>query len=294
MDMQGSRQLAVTREQAWDALNDPEILKRCITGCEKFELTADNTYAIAVAIRIGPVSARFNGKVTLADIVVPESYALRFDAQGGAAGFGKGESQVLLVPNEQGVELRYTVKSTVGGKLAQIGQRLIDGVAKSLAEEFFSRWEAELVKRFAPPVAAPAPASEPPAETDAPSAAAAPATAPATTQSPAPSAGTASWIWWVYTLGLVDRVGTCSLAGRLLKMLKPVVLAVDDDPVTLGLTRHLVEGVGYVFKAPDRQRTRSESQHGPRPTWRSSIWYWEKTTASTWCGAGGSNNAFLS
>ncbi|NBS64932.1 MAG: carbon monoxide dehydrogenase [Betaproteobacteria bacterium] len=197
MDMQGSRQLAVTREQAWDALNDPEILKRCITGCEKFELTADNTYAIVVAIRIGPVSARFNGKVTLADIVVPESYALRFDAQGGAAGFGKGESQVLLVPNEQGVELRYTVKSTVGGKLAQIGQRLIDGVAKSLAEEFFSRFEAELVKRFAPPVATAAPASEPAAETNAPSAAAAPATAPATTQSSAPSAGTSSWVWWV-------------------------------------------------------------------------------------------------
>jgi carbon monoxide dehydrogenase subunit G len=197
MDMQGSRQLAVTREQAWDALNDPEILKRCITGCEKFELTADNTYAILVAIRIGPVSARFNGKVTLADIVVPESYSLRFDAQGGAAGFGKGESQVLLVPNEQGVELRYTVKSTVGGKLAQIGQRLIDGVAKSLAEEFFSRFEAELVKRFAPPVTPAAPASEPAAETDAPSAAAAPATAPATHQAPSPSAGTASWVWWV-------------------------------------------------------------------------------------------------
>jgi carbon monoxide dehydrogenase subunit G len=197
MDMQGSRQLAVTREQAWDALNDPEILKRCITGCEKFELTADNTYAILVAIRIGPVSARFNGKVTLADIVVPESYSLRFDAQGGAAGFGKGESQVLLVPNEQGVELRYTVKSTVGGKLAQIGQRLIDGVAKSLAEEFFSRFEAELMKRFAPPVTPAAPASEPAAETDAPSAAAAPATAPATHQAPSPSAGTASWVWWV-------------------------------------------------------------------------------------------------
>lgn len=198
MDMQGSRQLAVTREQAWDALNDPEILKRCITGCEKFELTADNTYAIVVAIRIGPVSARFNGKVTLADIVVPESYALRFDAQGGAAGFGKGESQVLLVPNDQGVELRYTVKSTVGGKLAQIGQRLIDGVAKSLAEEFFSRFEAELVKRFAPAPAAPAaPASEPAAETDAASTASAPATASATAQSSAPAAGTPSWVWWV-------------------------------------------------------------------------------------------------
>lgn len=195
MDMQGSRQLAVTREQAWDALNDPEILKRCITGCEKFELTADNTYAIVVAIRIGPVSARFNGKVTLADIVVPESYALRFDAQGGAAGFGKGESQVLLVPNDQGVELRYTVKSTVGGKLAQIGQRLIDGVAKSLAEEFFSRFEAELVKRFAPaPATAAAPASEPPAES-APGGGAAPS-APASPAFVTSPKVTPNWVWW--------------------------------------------------------------------------------------------------
>ena len=195
MDMQGSRQLAVTREQAWDALNDPEILKRCITGCEKFELTADNTYAIVVAIRIGPVSARFNGKVTLADIVVPESYALRFDAQGGAAGFGKGESQVLLVPNDQGVELRYTVKSTVGGKLAQIGQRLIDGVAKSLAEEFFSRFEAELVKRFAPaPATAAAPASEPPTES-APCGGAAPS-APASPALVSSPKVTPIWVWW--------------------------------------------------------------------------------------------------
>lgn len=195
MDMQGSRQLAVTREQAWDALNDPEILKRCITGCEKFELTADNTYAIVVAIRIGPVSARFNGKVTLADIVVPESYALRFDAQGGAAGFGKGESQVLLVPNDQGVELRYTVKSTVGGKLAQIGQRLIDGVAKSLAEEFFSRFEAELVKRFAPaPATAAAPASEPPTES-APGGGAAPS-APASPALVTSPKVTPNWVWW--------------------------------------------------------------------------------------------------
>ena len=195
MDMQGSRQLAVTREQAWDALNDPEILKRCITGCEKFELTADNTYAIVVAIRLGPVSARFNGKVTLADIVVPESYALRFDAQGGAAGFGKGESQVLLVPNDQGVELRYTVKSTVGGKLAQIGQRLIDGVAKSLAEEFFSRFEAELVKRFAPaPATAAAPASEPPTES-APGGGAAPS-APASPALVTSPKVTPNWVWW--------------------------------------------------------------------------------------------------
>jgi len=197
MDMQGSRQLAVTREQAWDALNDPEILKRCITGCEKFELTGENTYAIVVAIRIGPVSARFNGKVTLADIVVPESYSLRFDAQGGAAGFGKGESQVHLVQNDAGVELRYSVKSTVGGKLAQIGQRLIDGVAKSLAEEFFSRFEAELVKRYAPAVAPSDTASEPQPE---PASAGAAPTAPAAPAASAPqpaATGSSNWIWWV-------------------------------------------------------------------------------------------------
>jgi carbon monoxide dehydrogenase subunit G len=198
MDMQGSRQLAVTREQAWEALNDPEILKRCITGCEKFELVGENTYAIVVAIRIGPVSARFNGKVTLADIVVPESYALRFDAQGGAAGFGKGESQVQLVPNDQGVELRYTVKSTVGGKLAQIGQRLIDGVAKSLAEEFFSRFEAELVKRNAQAMADSPPAPQP-AESDAAASAgtaAAAAVQAGSSSAPATPTGTPSWVWW--------------------------------------------------------------------------------------------------
>ena len=197
MDMQGQRALAVTQQQAWDALNNPEVLKACIPGCEKVEATGENQFSVGVAVKIGPVSAKFAGKIALSDIHPPHSYKLSFDGQGGAAGFGKGESQVLLVPNEQGVELRYTVKSTVGGKLAQIGQRLIDGVAKSLAEEFFSRFEAELVKRFAPPVATAAPASEPAAETNAPSAAAAPATAPATTQSSAPSAGTSSWVWWV-------------------------------------------------------------------------------------------------
>lgn len=198
MDMQGSRQLAITREQAWEALNDPEILKRCITGCEKFELTGDNAYAIVVAIRIGPVSARFNGKVTLADIVAPESYSLRFDAQGGAAGFGKGESHVQLVPNDTGVELRYSVKSTVGGKLAQIGQRLIDGVAKSLAEEFFSRFEAELVKRYAPAgtgVAAEAIAAAP---SDAAASSPAPETGTATVSPPsaATPSVTPTWLWW--------------------------------------------------------------------------------------------------
>ena len=149
MDMQGNRLLAVSQQQAWDSLNDPEILKMCIPGCEKFELVTENEYAVTVAVKIGPVSAKFNGKVKLADIQAPVSYALQFEAQGGVAGFGQGESKVELTPHEGGCELKYTVHSKVGGKIAQLGQRLIDGVAKSLAEDFFKRFEEALRAKFA-------------------------------------------------------------------------------------------------------------------------------------------------
>lgn len=148
MDMQGNRLLAVSQQQAWDSLNDPEMLKSCIPGCEKFELVTENEYAVTVAVKIGPVSAKFNGKVKLADIQAPVSYALQFEAQGGVAGFGQGESKVELMPHEGGCELKYTVHSKVGGKIAQLGQRLIDGVAKSLAEDFFKRFEEALQAKF--------------------------------------------------------------------------------------------------------------------------------------------------
>jgi carbon monoxide dehydrogenase subunit G len=148
VDMQGSRPLAVTQQQAWEALNDPEVLKTCIPGCDKFELTEANTYSVGTAIKIGPVAARFNGRVVLSDIVPPQSYKLGFDAQGGVAGFGKGESSVQLTPAGTGCELSYTVHSTVGGKIAQLGQRLIDGAAKSLAEDFFRRFDEELQRRY--------------------------------------------------------------------------------------------------------------------------------------------------
>lgn len=148
MDMQGSRTLAVTQQQAWEALNDPEMLKACIPGCEKFEATEPNTYAVTTAIKIGPVAARFSGRVLLSEIVPPQSYKIGFDAQGGVAGFGKGEAAVQLVPNDTGCELSYTVHSTVGGKIAQLGQRLIDGAAKSLAEDFFRRFDEALQSRY--------------------------------------------------------------------------------------------------------------------------------------------------
>lgn len=149
MEVQGSRALAITQQQAWDALNNPEVLKTCIPGCDKVEPTGDNQYAVGVAVKIGPVSAKFNGKITLSDINPPNSYTITFDGQGGAAGFGKGNSQVTLSPPEegQGCVLSYSVHASVGGKIAQMGQRLIDGVAKSMAEDFFKRFDDEMQRQ---------------------------------------------------------------------------------------------------------------------------------------------------
>ncbi|MFZ9734307.1 MAG: CoxG family protein [Burkholderiaceae bacterium] len=148
MQMQGSRQLAANAEQAWQALNDPEILKACIPGCDRFEAQGEGVYGLGVSIKIGPVSAKFSGKVTLDQVNPPVSYVLHFEAQGGVAGFGKGSSSVKLEPNPEGVLLVYEVSSQVGGKLAQVGQRLIDAAAKSLAEDFFKRFEAALADRL--------------------------------------------------------------------------------------------------------------------------------------------------
>jgi carbon monoxide dehydrogenase subunit G len=181
MEMLGNRRLGVTQQQAWEALNDPETLKKCIPGCDKFELTGDNQYSVALALKIGPVSAKFSGKVVLSDIVAPDGYKLTFEGQGGVAGFAKGSSSVTLRPLDgateaaetapaegapfpAGCELDYTVQAQVGGKIAQLGQRLIDGAAKSTADDFFKRFEAEMQSRYGPAPAAAEQTAEPSAE----------------------------------------------------------------------------------------------------------------------------------
>jgi uncharacterized protein len=156
MDMQGTRQLAVTQQQAWDCLNNPEVLKACIPGCDRIEQTTPEEYQIGMALKIGPVSAKFSGKIMLSEMNPPASYTLNFEGQGGVAGFGKGQAQVKLLPNEGGCELQYVVNAQVGGKIAQLGQRLIDGAAKSLSEEFFKKFDLETSKLM-PSVAADAP-----------------------------------------------------------------------------------------------------------------------------------------
>jgi carbon monoxide dehydrogenase subunit G len=148
MDMQGSRALAVTQQQAWEALNNPEVLRACTPGCDKFEATGENQYAVGVAVKVGPLAARFGGKIGLSDIKPPDSYTISFEGQGGAAGFAKGNAQVTLTPQAAGCELAYTVHAQVGGKIAQLGQRLVDGAAKSMAEDFFKRFDAEMQRRY--------------------------------------------------------------------------------------------------------------------------------------------------
>jgi len=199
MEMQGSRVLAATQQQTWDALLDPQVLQVCIPGCERMDSTGPDQYAAALALRIGPVAAKFNGKVALADVNPPESCTISFDGQGGAAGFGRGSAKVRLAPKEGGCELTYDVTAQVGGKIAQVGQRLIDSVAKAMAEDFFKRFEAEMQRRH------PAPAAAAPAAADASStAAAAPPATGARTGMPA----------WVWIVGAVVLIGIAWMLMR--------------------------------------------------------------------------------
>ena len=150
MEMQGQRSLAITQQQAWEALNDPEVLKLCIPGCDRLEATSELQYSVGLALKIGPVSAKFNGKISLSDMQPPEAYTISFDGQGGVAGFGKGQAKVELTPQDTGCLLSYSVHAQVGGKIAQLGQRLIDGAAKSLSEDFFKRFDEEMQRRHPP------------------------------------------------------------------------------------------------------------------------------------------------
>lgn len=163
MEMQGGRHLAISRQQAWEALNDPQVLKACVPGCDRFEAAGDNRYALGMAVRVGPVAAKFSGTIQLSDVVPPASYTIAFEGSGGVAGFGKGQAKVSLAPAAEGsgCELAYTAQAQVGGKIAQVGQRLVDGVARSMAEDFFSRFDAQMQQRHPQAYAAQPPAAAP-------------------------------------------------------------------------------------------------------------------------------------
>jgi carbon monoxide dehydrogenase subunit G len=141
MDMTGERRIAAPRQKVWDALNDPAILKACIPGCESLEKSGDDMKATA-SVKIGPIAARFSGKVQLTDLNPPTSYRISGEGQGGVAGFAKGGADVKLADDGPGTLLSYSVKAQVGGKIAQLGARLIDATSKQMADLFFDRFTA--------------------------------------------------------------------------------------------------------------------------------------------------------
>jgi carbon monoxide dehydrogenase subunit G len=142
MTMSGEQQLAAPRDAVWAALNNPEVLKACIPGCETLDVTGENEFQAVATNKIGPVKARFKGKVRLTDLDPPNSYKISGEGDGGIAGFAKGGATVTLSDKDGGTLLSYNVEAQIGGKLAQLGQRLVNGAAKKLADDFFAKFAA--------------------------------------------------------------------------------------------------------------------------------------------------------
>ena len=145
MTMTGEVPLAAKREDVWAKLNDPAVLKACIPGCEELNMLSDHEFEAVAVNKIGPVKAKFKGRVTLSDLDPPNGYRISGQGDGGVAGFAKGGATVRLSDHEEGTLLKYDVEAQIGGKLAQLGQRLINGAAKKMADDFFARF-AEAVK----------------------------------------------------------------------------------------------------------------------------------------------------
>ena len=143
MDMKDSRVINAPQANVWAALNDPATLKQCIIGCDSLEATADGTFVAAMSVKVGPVSAKFKGKLQLENVQAPNSYTLKFEGQGGPAGFANGTAGVSLTAETPSTtRLDYTAHAMIGGKLAQVGSRLVDAAARKIADDFFSKFDA--------------------------------------------------------------------------------------------------------------------------------------------------------
>ena len=189
MELSNSRLVPAPPDRVWAALNDPDVLKACIPGCESFDRQPDGSYATTVATRVGPVSARFNGRVELVDVSPPTGYTIKFSGQGGAAGFANGEARVRLAPADGGTTLDYDASAQVGGKIAQIGSRLVDGAAAKLADDFFARF----VDRLAPAEPAGGPDAQP--------------------AGAARTAGSTAWVRWVAIVAIVALIAWLATKG---------------------------------------------------------------------------------
>jgi carbon monoxide dehydrogenase subunit G len=162
MDMTGERRIPAPRQIVWDALNNVDVLKASIPGCDALEKTSDTTMTAKAGIKLGPISAKFSGNVTLSDIDAPNSYTISGEGQGGVAGFAKGGTKVALTDDADGTLLKYEVNAQVGGKIAQLGARLIDATAKQMADQFFTRFSDQVKAMMPAPAEEAAPVPEAP------------------------------------------------------------------------------------------------------------------------------------
>lgn len=167
MEQTGEYHLSASRDVVWSGLNDPEVLGRCIDGCQSIEKTADDQFTAKVKSKVGPVRATFDAELTLTDVNPPESYTIQGNVKGGAAGFARGSAHVQLSDAGDGTHLTYRVNANVGGKLAQVGSRLIDGSARKMADDFFAAFHREMGGGEAGPAAAATAPSTPQAEASA-------------------------------------------------------------------------------------------------------------------------------
>lgn len=154
MEMTGEQLIPLAQSEVWRGLNDPEILKACIAGCETIERVSDTEYKVAMTTTVGPVKARFTGKLVLSDLNPPSSYSIAFEGSGGAAGFAKGGAEVKLTSEGSSTRLSFSAKANIGGKLAQIGSRLVDGVASKMADDFFAKFNEVMAGPAVVPVEA--------------------------------------------------------------------------------------------------------------------------------------------
>jgi carbon monoxide dehydrogenase subunit G len=247
MKMTGEQRIAASRQRVWDALNDPEILKQCIPGCQSLEKESAERMKATVAIKVGPIGARFAGAVTLSDLDPPNGYLITGEGQGGAAGFAKGGAKVKLVDDASGTLLSYEVDAQVGGRLAQLGGAIIDATAKQLAGQFFKKF-GEAVAAPAQTAAAPSAAAaagpspvssaQPLADVPPPSASAPPQAAMTAPAAPRPHGPPMAWILALAIAGL---------AGFLVGHAGSDDMVSDWAGLSVGLLIVIVAAAGFEF-----------------------------------------------
>jgi carbon monoxide dehydrogenase subunit G len=238
MQMAGEQRVAASRQRVWEALNDPQVLRACIPGCESLEKDADDRFKATVEIKIGPIGARFNGAVKLSDLDPPKGYTITGEGQGGTVGFAKGGAKVRLADDNGGTLISYAVDAQVGGRLAQLGGPIVDATAKQLAAKFF--------KQFGETVTGPAEITGTKAQATQASATASARATPAASPAQVPAASQRGFpIAWSLALAVAALVGF--LVGRGQGAIGPGGIGSDWMGLSIGLLVVIVAAAGFEF-----------------------------------------------